>query len=192
MKNQEGSSSPRVARRRARIRERILRTAASLFASHGVDHVTMTDISDEADVSRGNLYSHFDSKEELLHAISQPAMEYSMEQMRRLDGLPPAEAIEGMLRVHAEVWRKFPGALLVVHQLMDTRTEEGVSGHDRHSRNDLAVFRQAAENNLLRMEPEMAIKLVDTIGIPLLELAQEAPDPDAFFLESMLRLLLRE
>ncbi len=192
MKNQESSSSPRVARRRARIRERILSTAASLFASHGVDHVTMTDISDEADVSRGNLYSHFDSKEELLHAICQPAMEYSMEQIHRLNGLPPTEAIEGILRVHAEVWRRFPNALLVVCQLMDTTTEEVVSGHERHSRNDLTVFRQAADVNLLRMEPELAIKVVDTIGIPLLELAQETPDPDAFFLESMLRLLLRE
>lgn len=192
MKNQESSSSPRVARRRARIRERILSTAASLFAAHGVDHVTLTDITDEADVSRGNLYSHFDSKEELVHAICQPAMEYSMEQIRRLDGLPPTEAIEGILRVHAEVGRKFPGALLVMYQLKDMTTEEMVSGHERHSHNDLTVFRQAADMNLLRMEPELAIKVVDTIGIPLLELAQEAPDPDAFFVESMLRLLLKE
>jgi len=42
------------------------------------------------------------------------------------------------------------------------------------------------------MEPELAIKVVNTISIPLLELAQEAPDPDAFFVESMLRLLLKE
>lgn len=192
MKNQESSSSPRVARRRARIRERILNTAASLFAAHGVDHVTLTDITDEADVSRGNLYSHFDSKEDLVHAICQPAMEYSMEQIRRLDGLPPTEAIEGILRVHAEIWRKFPGALLVTYQLKDTTTEEVVAGHERHSHTTITVFRQAANMNLLRMESELAMKVVDTIGIPLLELAQEAPDPDAFFVESMLRLLLRE
>jgi AcrR family transcriptional regulator len=188
----ESSSSPRVARRRARIRERILTTAASLFAAHGVDHVTLTDITDEADVSRGNLYSHFASKEELVHAICQPAMEYSIAQIRRLDGLPPAEAIEGILRLHAEVWRKFPGALLVMYQLKDTTTEDVAPEPERHTHHDSTVFRQAADMNLLRMEPELAIKVIDTIGIPLLELAQEAPDPDAFFVESMLRLLLRE
>lgn len=191
MRNQESPTSPRVARRRARVRERILNTAASLFAAHGVDNVTLTDITDEADVSRGNLYSHFESKETLVHAICQPAMEYSMEQIRRLDGLPPTEAIEGILRVHAQVWRKFPGVLLVIYQLKDTTTEEVVSGHERHGHNTITVFRQAADMNLLRMEPELAMKVVDTIGIPLLELAQEAPDPDAFFVESMLRLLLR-
>lgn len=192
MTNQETSSSPRVARRRARTRERLISTAASLFAARGVDRVTLTDITDEADVSRGNLYSHFDSKEELVIAVYQPAMEYSMEQMRKLDGLPPAEAIEGMLRVHTEVWRKFPGTLLVMHQLKDAATEESVSGHDRQSQDVISVFRQAADINLLRMEPELAMSLVDAIGIPLLELAQEAPDPDAFFVESMLRLLLND
>ncbi len=192
MKNQQSSSSPRVTRRRARIRERILSTAASLFAIHGVDHVTLTDITDEADVSRGNLYSHFGSKEELVHAIYQPAMEYSMEQARKLDGLPPVEAIEGILSVHTAVWRKFPGTLSVMYQLKDTTTEEVGSEHELHSHSDITAFRQAADMDLLRMEPELAIKVVDTIGIPLLELAQEAPDPDEFFVKSMLRLLLKE
>ncbi len=192
MTNQESSSSPRVARRRARTRERLISTAASLFAARGVDQVTLTDITDEADVSRGNLYSHFDSKEDLVDAVCQPAMEYSMKQMRRLDGLPPTEAIEGLLRIHTEVWSKFPGALLVMHQSKDTTTEEVVSGHERQSQDVFRIFRQAADMNLLCMEPELAMNIVDAIGIPLLELGQEAPDPDAFFVESMLRILLKE
>jgi TetR/AcrR family transcriptional regulator len=192
MNNQKSSSSPRVARRRARTRERILSTATSLFAARGIDQVTLTDITDEADVSRGNLYSHFNSKEELVVSVYQPAMDYSLEQMRRVRGLPPAEAIEIILRVHTEVWRKFPGTLLVMYQLKDAATEEVGSGHDQQSQDVLSVFRQAADINLLRMEPELAINVVDTIGVPLLELAQEAPDPDAFFVESMLRILLKE
>ena len=79
-----------------------------------------------------------------------------------------------------------------MYQLKDTTTEEVVSGHERQSHDALTVFRRAADIDLLRMEPELAMKVVDTIGIPLVELAQEAPDPDAFFVESMLRLLLRE
>jgi AcrR family transcriptional regulator len=192
MNNQEGSSSPRVARRRARTRERILSTATSLFAARGIDQVTLTDITDEADVSRGNLYSHFYSKEDLVVAVYQPAMEYSLEQMRRVHGLPPAEAIEIILRVHTEVWRKFPGTLLVMYQLKDAEIEGMGSGHDRQTQDVLSVFRQAADMNLLRMEPELALNIVDTISVPFLELAQEAPDPDAFFVESMLRILLKE
>lgn len=192
MNNQESSSSPRVARRRARTRERILSTAATLFAARGVDQVTLTDITDEADVSRGNLYSHFDSKQELVIAVCQPAMEYSIEQMQKLDSLPPTKAIEGILRVHTEVWHKFPGTLLVMYQLKNAVTEDAVSSHERQSQDVISVFQQAADMNLLRMEPELAMNIVDTIGVPFLELAQEAPDPDAFFVESMLRLLLKE
>jgi hypothetical protein len=79
-----------------------------------------------------------------------------------------------------------------MYQLKVAATEEVTSGHERQSQNVMSVFRQAADMNLLRIEPELAMDIVDTIGVPLLKLAQEAPDPDAFFVESMLRLLLKE
>lgn len=196
LKNQEAAtSSPRIARRRARIRERILTTAARLFAAHGIDNITLTDITNEADVSRGNLYSHFAGKEGLIHAICQPAMAYGRERMHLLVGLPPDEAVERMLRIHAEIWRKFPGASSIIYQLQSTsagkyglehKHEEG-QGHNME-----AIFQQAAKMNLLRVEPALGIMILDTVVVPLLELAQEATDPDEFFVESMRRLLLKE
>jgi hypothetical protein len=79
-----------------------------------------------------------------------------------------------------------------MYQLKDAEIEGMGSGHDRQTQDVLSVFRQAADMNLLRMEPELALNIVDTISVPFLELAQEAPDPDAFFVESMLRILLKE
>ena len=191
MAKQEKSSSPRVARRRAQMRERILTTATRLFAERGIDNVTLTDITNESDVSRGNFYSHFTSKEELVQAICLPVMEYGLDQMKGLIDPSPAQAIEGLLRGHAEIWRKFPGAALVMYQLQEKigAHSEASDAVDDHTLGK--IFHRAAELNLLRMEPILAVKLVKTIVVPLLSLAQEAEDPDAFFVESMLRLLLK-
>ncbi len=189
-KSQEKSS--RVTRRRARVRERILAVAAGLFAERGIDNVTLADITDEADISRGNLYSHFGGKQELVHAICRPALEYSAERMQTLVGLPAAEAIEGMLRLHAELWRKFPGVPSVMQQLRHTPVGESTAGHGKHIHDEVPIFQQAVGKNILRLEPELALKLLSIIAVPLLELAQEAPNPDEFFVESMLRLLLKD
>lgn len=183
-KSQEQSQSPRVARRRSKARQRILSAAARLFAAHGIDSVTLSDVADEADVSRGNLYSHFGSKEELVHSVCEPMMVHTLEQYQALAQLPPAQAIESIIRTHLTIWREFPGALSVAHQLQGAGAEDAA-----HPPEALQVFERAAEAGLLRVEPLLAVKILNSIAVPLLELHQEA---DELFVESMLRLLLKQ
>jgi hypothetical protein len=54
----------------------------------------------------------------------------------------------------------------------------------------MIVFQRAADAGLLRVEPELAIKILNTFCVPFLKLCQEAPDPEELFVKSMLRLLL--
>lgn len=49
--------------------DRILDAAARLIAHYGYDKTTMSDIAAEAGVSKGALYLHFDSKEDLFEAL---------------------------------------------------------------------------------------------------------------------------
>ncbi len=191
-KSQEQTQSPRVARRRSKTRQRILAVAAQLFASRGLDGVTLSDIADEADVSRGNLYSHFGSKGELVHAVCKPMLAHTMEQYQALAELPPAQAIESVIRTHLTVWREFPGALSVAHQLQGAVVEQAASAHGTHPREALQVLERAAEAGLLRVEPLLAFKILNSIAVPLLELCQEADESDELFVESMLRLLLKD
>ena len=51
------------------IRERILAVSAELFAEHGYDAVSLREICEAARVSKGAIYHHFASKEDLLAAI---------------------------------------------------------------------------------------------------------------------------
>jgi AcrR family transcriptional regulator len=62
------ASGARGAARAERL-ERILSAAEELFASHGFAATTVDDIAAEAGVSKGLLYDHYHSKEELLRAV---------------------------------------------------------------------------------------------------------------------------
>ena len=58
----------RVAKRQAKIRQRILEVADRLFSSRGMDEVTIDDMASGADISRRSFYHYFDSK----HAVLVP------------------------------------------------------------------------------------------------------------------------
>lgn len=56
-------------RRIARTRLALLEAAQRLFATRSVDGVSIDDIIREAEVAKGSLYNHFDSKEALAEAL---------------------------------------------------------------------------------------------------------------------------
>jgi AcrR family transcriptional regulator len=50
-------------------REHIVDAADQLFYQRGFDHTSFTDIADAVQISRGNFYHHFRSKDEILDAV---------------------------------------------------------------------------------------------------------------------------
>ena len=57
-----GDLKDRRARKKAQTREQILRVAQSLFAEHGFDAVTISDVANGADVAVQTVFNHFATK----------------------------------------------------------------------------------------------------------------------------------
>ncbi len=64
----------RRERRRVETRERIIRSALSLFAERGVTATTVEDITNAADIGKGTFFNYFPSKEHILADICQLQM----------------------------------------------------------------------------------------------------------------------
>lgn len=64
-----------MSRRRARNRQRLIDAAAELMADSGVDNVTVSAITESADLGAGTFYNYFRSREEIIAAVVASAVE---------------------------------------------------------------------------------------------------------------------
>ena len=81
--------------KRQRLKEQreaqILDAAARVFAKNGYARATTREIAAEAGVSEGTIYNYFDSKRDLLIAMSS---RMALESLEQLDALPPREDVK--------------------------------------------------------------------------------------------------
>src|SRR5271157_2630216 len=96
-------------------RQEILRTAARLFQQQGYDATSMNDVAAALKLSKGGLYHHFQSKDEILFHIMSHAMEMTEERVinvvRRIDGASVAgarvdvteERLRTLIRLHIQL-----------------------------------------------------------------------------------------
>jgi AcrR family transcriptional regulator len=86
-------------------RQEILRTAARLFQQRGYDATSMNDVAAALKLSKGGLYHHFQSKDEILYEIMNHAMEITQERVlnpvRAISD--PEERLRALIRLHIEV-----------------------------------------------------------------------------------------
>jgi TetR/AcrR family transcriptional regulator, cholesterol catabolism regulator len=86
-------------------RQEILRTAARLFQQRGYDATSMNDVAAALKLSKGGLYHHFQSKDEILFEIMNHAMEITEERvLNPVRGIAdPEERLRALIRLHIEV-----------------------------------------------------------------------------------------
>jgi len=86
-------------------RQEILRTAARLFQQRGYDATSMNDVAAALKLSKGGLYHHFESKDEILFNLMDHAMTVTQE--RVIDPVrsvaDPEERLRKLIRLQIEL-----------------------------------------------------------------------------------------
>ncbi len=92
--------------RAVQTRERLYASADRLFLQHGVDAVSVDAIVEDAGVSKGAFYVHFQSKDELASAlIGDYVSKIDMDYQSYLDRLPPGHsAVDTLLGLVGEIF----------------------------------------------------------------------------------------
>src|SRR5579871_5309786 len=86
-------------------RQDILRTAARLFQQRGYDATSMNDVAAALKLSKGGLYHHFQSKDEMLFHIMNHAMDITEERViKAVRAIPvPEDRLRMLIRLHIDV-----------------------------------------------------------------------------------------
>lgn len=105
----------RVLRKRGRRIQEILTAAAELFGERGYDAVSVEDVAERLDVTKGSLYYYFPSKDELVTAAIETLGNDWTARLERLPaarGGAPAARLRALLREHISIAvREYPAAL---------------------------------------------------------------------------------
>lgn len=81
------------------VRRRILAAAVDLFAEHGYDATSVSQVINRAGVAKGGFYHHFASKDDLLYAVYGDLIERQLDGMQRILGqrMPPAQTLRALI-----------------------------------------------------------------------------------------------
>jgi AcrR family transcriptional regulator len=106
----------------------LLETAQRLFNAHGLEHVSMTTIAEEAGVGKGTLYRHFKNKADLAHALlDQDMFDLQERVLRRLRNQGTVEDdLEWVLEQFVRFVARNQALLCVAAR------EEGILGSEAH------------------------------------------------------------
>jgi AcrR family transcriptional regulator len=147
-------------------RQDILNAALILFENRGYSETSMEEIAASADVARGTLYNHFESKADVLLALTgQISQEWLSTSSEAVEKFSATQAIIKLLVTAAEWFDKHPGFAAPFYHAI----REVMARHDMKSPPPILVPKElttkAQQNNELTSElsAEMCGMLFDTI-----------------------------
>jgi AcrR family transcriptional regulator len=188
--------------RRARTRAQLLSAAARVYARRGFDGATLDEVAEEAGFTKGAVYDHFGSKENLLFALLDEHLSGQIaEQIALFD---PTKSAAERPRAGSDQWMREldedPNAFRLfveawVHGQRDEELGKRVAVGIEEWRGTLRAFGQAREQDL---ETEISADLLDQVANVMLGLGigfgmVELGDPGSIpprLLGAMLVLLL--
>jgi AcrR family transcriptional regulator len=157
------AASTRVQRKRGQRVGQIVKTAAELFGERGYDAVSLDDVAERLDVTKGLLYYYFASKDDLATAaIETLGNEWTarLQELSAASGGRPAERLRALIREHLTIAvGDYPAALRLFLEPRAWPAPQAARIKDLRKRHD-QVFRAVVEDGVAA--GEFTVTSVDT------------------------------
>lgn len=108
--------SERRAREKVRRREDIIDAAEKLFFEKGIEHTTMDDIAEGAELAKGTLYLYFGNKEDLRYAVAERGIQILNKMAATIpsDELNAIERLVALGRIFIQFARDYPNRFKIL------------------------------------------------------------------------------
>lgn len=125
-------------------RERIIRTAISLFAARGFRGTSIRDIAQAMNMSISNIYHYFGNKEGLLVAILEHASEELVRRLNKVrsENLPPVERFRRLVETHLRLSKENNDQGKIFSLDEEHLSPAGEQVNRRIQREILAIYRE--------------------------------------------------
>lgn len=182
--------SAKVVERRGRIYDELLAASAALFASRGMEQVSVAEILESVGISRRSFYGFFANKYEIVGALLNPIFAAGVSELKALTAGPPAAVIPGIVAFYQRQWDENRAALQLINALEPAAFSHIEVGHRTFGSALKAALRRCEAAGLLRNDSaEYSFKLISRTAIPLLKVYQDHPDQARLYRETMNSLL---
>jgi len=139
-------SAERRHRERTELREKILATAREMFASEGVEAVTMRKIADRIEYSATAIYQYFPDKDALLREICERDFTALAQQSLKVAREPdPVERLRKLGHAYVEFALKHPSSYRLMFMTPKTAEQRSMEGQGVPERDAYALVRSVVQ-----------------------------------------------
>lgn len=161
---------PKLTPRKTESRQQIIEAAAHCFMKYGIERATMDHVARELGATKGRVYHHFGSKDEIIFAVHFQAMQFCFDAVLPLvsEPLPANEKLLAMAMAHGRVMmetlpfqrsiRQGVNSYLHGHEIKENRTvlNELITRRNDYENLYREVLQQGVDDGTLSV-PDVAI-----------------------------------
>jgi TetR/AcrR family acrAB operon transcriptional repressor len=163
---------------------RILDAAARLIMHYGYDKTTVSDIAQEAGISKGAIYLHFDSKEALFEALLWREMErYTTVWIERLEADPMGGTFAGIYKNTLYAMQSSPLMMALFRRdrrVLGAYARKETSGFALKTESNVALLKMMQAAGAVRQDikPEIVAHIMNMLAYGLVSMDEVVPVTD--------------
>lgn len=180
-------------RRLERTRASILQAATECFNEKSVSTVSVEEIIEAADISRGTFYKLFRHKEEVLLQIARPMLELYSAKLGEINATDPHDIFDRIVDVYIHVWHEMPDAFSIASKESRHVFHLLADSHRPAMEKMRRLFDLIEPHGILRVgKADYAVALFARSAVVVLRTLKDDPDWERLFRASMSGFLLRK